>query len=197
MNLEAVKGYDPQGRRFQIATLNNLNISIENAESFVVIRHKFNTETSSQLDATGYSNSFRINSHEVLFVTNPNPNDVQLARISSVLGVVTILEDLRSLKRLDGEKILENSLSNSKLANSIKIGDLANLVSDYDGNKDSLVNALNHIANLLSNEVSNRNTALDAKNYLRSVEATAIRFHVSGNLLYWSKDNGATWLPFA
>ncbi|EMO82717.1 hypothetical protein LEP1GSC126_2749 [Leptospira kirschneri str. 200801774] len=80
INLTEIVAYDSKGRRIRVAAQNNLLVTRQNLDSFVVLRHKFQIETSSYLDSSGYANTYRQNSFEILFKETTDSEDVVLLR---------------------------------------------------------------------------------------------------------------------
>ncbi|EKO49768.1 hypothetical protein LEP1GSC132_4457 [Leptospira kirschneri str. 200803703] len=157
INLTEITAYDSKGRRIHVAAQNNLLVTRQNLDSFVVLRHKFQTETSSYLDSTGYANTYRQNSFEILFKETTDPEDVVLYKIRSLNGAISILNDLRSLCRIKPGNIRDSSVTNSKLDTDIKVGSLSALVSRFNSSmRSSISSALNALEGWISAEETTR-----------------------------------------
>ncbi|WP_061254517.1 hypothetical protein [Leptospira interrogans] len=156
INLTEIVAYDSKGRRIHVAAQNNLLVTRQNLDSFVVLRHKFQTETSSYLDSTGYANTYRQNSFEILFKETTDSEDVVLFKIRSLNGAISILNDLRSLCRIKSGNIRDNSVTNSKLDTDIKVGSLSALVGRFNSSRSSISSALNALESWISSEEAAR-----------------------------------------
>ncbi|EKR82925.1 hypothetical protein [Leptospira interrogans] len=156
INLTEIVAYDSKGRRIHVAAQNNLLVTRQNLDSFVVLRHKFQTETSSYLDSTGYANTYRQNSFEILFKETTDSEDVVLFKIRSLNGAISILNDLRSLCRIKSGNIRDNSVTNSKLDTDIKVGSLYALVGRFNSSRSSISSALNALESWISAEEATR-----------------------------------------
>lgn len=157
VNISATVAYDPEGKRIVFPASLGLVISRPNADSFVVLRHKFETENSPYLDLTGYANTYRNNSFELLFKEALEEGDIPLFKIRSLAGTVSILEDLRSWRRISEDIVRNDSITNTKLVSDIKIGSLAELVDRFTGSlRSSVVSALNALASWMSAEETAR-----------------------------------------
>ncbi|WP_061269972.1 hypothetical protein [Leptospira interrogans] len=156
INLTEIVVYDSKGRRIHVAAQNNLLVTRQNLDSFVVLRHKFQTETSSYLDSTGYANTYRQNSFEILFKETTDSEDVVLFKIRSLNGAISILNDLRSLCRIKSGNIRDNSVTNSKLDTDIKVGSLSALVGRFNSSRSSISSALNALESWISAEEATR-----------------------------------------
>ncbi|MGJ4717218.1 hypothetical protein ACQV5I_08805 [Leptospira interrogans] len=156
INLTEIVAYDSKGRRIHVAAQNNLLVTRQNLDSFVVLRHKFQTETSSYLDSTGYANTYRQNSFEILFKETTDSEDVVLFKIRSLNGAISILNDLRSLCRIKSGNIRDNSVTNSKLDTDIKVGSLSALVGRFNSSRSSISSALNALESWISAEEATR-----------------------------------------
>ncbi|TGM88485.1 hypothetical protein [Leptospira licerasiae] len=157
VNISATIAYDQEGKRIISPVFTGLVISRPNADSFVVLHHKFETENSTYLDSTGYANTYRKNSFDVLFKESLETGDVPLFKIRSLVGTVTILEDLRSWRRISEEIVRNDSIANTKLGPDIKVGSLAELVGRFTGSlRSSVVSALNALASWMDTEETAR-----------------------------------------
>ncbi|MDI7196282.1 hypothetical protein [Leptospira santarosai] len=157
INVSETVAYDLSGKRVKIPVQNGIVITRQNSDSVVVLRHRFQNENSLYLDSTGYANSYRRNSFEVLFKEAVEEGDIQLFKIRSLMGTVSILEDVRSFRRVKDENIRDNSITNTKLVTDIKIGSLSALVVRFTGSmRQSIVNALNALSGWISTEESAR-----------------------------------------
>ncbi|MCL8267758.1 hypothetical protein M9Y82_14135, partial [Leptospira weilii] len=157
INLTEIVAYDSKGRRIHVAAQNNLLVTRQNLDSFVVLRHKFQTDTSPYLDFTGYANTYRQNSFEILFKETTDPEDVVLFKIRSLNGAISILNDLRSLCRIKSGNIRDSSVTNAKLESDIKVGSLAALVGRFNSSmRSSISSALNAIESWVSAEEATR-----------------------------------------
>ncbi|EKN86859.1 hypothetical protein LEP1GSC034_0920 [Leptospira interrogans str. 2003000735] len=156
INLTEIVAYDSKGRRIRVAAQNNLLVTRQNLDSFVVLRHKFQIETSSYLDSSGYANTYRQNSFEILFKETTDSEDVVLFKIRSLNGAISILNDLRSLCRIKSGNIRDNSVTNSKLDTDIKVGSLSALVGRFNSSRSSISSALNALESWISAEEATR-----------------------------------------
>ncbi|WP_061246725.1 hypothetical protein [Leptospira noguchii] len=157
VNITDIVAYDSKGRRIHVAAQNNLLVTRQNLDSFVVLRHKFQTETSPYLDSTGYANTYRQNSFEILFKEATNSEDVILYKIRSSNGAISILNDLRSLCRIKSGNIRDSSVTNAKLDTDIKVGSLAALVGRFNSSmRSSVSSALNALESWISAEETTR-----------------------------------------
>ncbi|MGQ2843554.1 hypothetical protein ACT54I_05250 [Leptospira interrogans] len=157
INLTEIVAYDSKGRRIRVAAQNNLLVTRQNLDSFVVLRHKFQIETSSYLDSSGYANTYRQNSFEILFKETTDSEDVVLFKIRSLNGAISILNDLRSLCRIKSGNIRDSSVTNSKLDADIKVGSLSALVSRFNSSmRSSISSALNALESWISAEEATR-----------------------------------------
>ncbi|MBM9546155.1 hypothetical protein JWG40_03955 [Leptospira sp. 201903074] len=144
INISSLLAYDSEGRRIQFSDIVNLPISRPEADSIVVVRHRFLETSSGNFDSTGYAIKYRSNAFDILFLENAEPEDIRLASVRNISGTVTVLSDLRNWRRMNAAKLSPNSIVNSLLAPSIKIGSLDDLVASFVGSaKDSITNALN------------------------------------------------------
>ncbi|PJZ44574.1 hypothetical protein [Leptospira brenneri] len=156
INISALVAYDNEGRRIQFTNIENLPISRPEADSVVVVRHRFQETSSGNLDSTGYAINYRSNAFEILFLETAGSEDIQLAAIRNISGTVTILSDLRNWRRMNAEKLSPNSIINSLLSPSIKIGSLEDLVVTFVGSaRSSVTNALNALMTKLVLDVNN------------------------------------------
>ncbi|AXR68225.1 hypothetical protein [Leptospira mayottensis] len=157
VNITDIVAYDSKGRRIHVAAQNNLLVTRQNLDSFVVLRHKFQTEVSPYLDSTGYANTYRQNSFEILFKETTDPEDVVLFKIRSLNGAISILNDLRSLCRIKSGNIRDSSITNSKLDTDIKVGSLTALVGRFNSSmRSSITSALNALESWISAEEATR-----------------------------------------
>lgn len=157
VNITDIVAYDSKGRRIHVAAQNNLLVTRQNLDSFVVLRHKFQTETSPYLDSTGYANTYRQNSFEILFKEATDSEDVILYKIRSSNGAISILNDLRSWCRIKSGNIRDSSVTNTKLDTDIKVGSLTALVGRFNSSmRSSITNALNAIESWISAEETTR-----------------------------------------
>ncbi|EMO62282.1 hypothetical protein LEP1GSC133_3784 [Leptospira borgpetersenii serovar Pomona str. 200901868] len=157
INVSETVAYDLSGKRVKIPAQNGVVITRQNSDSVVVLRHRFQNENSPYLDSTGYANAYRRNSFELLFKESVEDGDISLFKIRSLMGTVSILEDVRSFRRVKEENIRDNSITNIKLIPDIKIGSLGSLISRFSGSfRTSVVGALNALANWLTAEESAR-----------------------------------------
>ncbi|QOI42892.1 hypothetical protein Lepto782_11890 [Leptospira interrogans serovar Canicola] len=156
INLTEIVAYDSKGRRIHVAAQNNLLVTRQNLDSFVVLRHKFQIETSSYLDSSGYANTYRQNSFEILFKETTDSEDVVLFKIRSLNGAISILNDLRSLCRIKSGNIRDNSVTNSKLDTDIKVGSLSALVGRFNSSRSNISSALNALESWISAEEATR-----------------------------------------
>ncbi|EMO13528.1 hypothetical protein LEP1GSC165_1499 [Leptospira santarosai str. CBC523] len=167
VNITDIVAYDSKGRRIHVAAQNNLLVTRQNLDSFVVLRHKFQTEVSPYLDSTGYANTYRQNSFEILFKETTDPEDVILYKIRSSNGAISILSDLRSWCRIKSGTIRDNSIANSKLDTDSKVGSLTTLVGRFNSSmRSSITNALNAIEGFLSTEETTRQNDITRLNSL-------------------------------
>ncbi|MDI7227908.1 hypothetical protein QMM87_04350 [Leptospira santarosai] len=167
INITDIVAYDSKGRRIHVAAQNNLLVTRQNLDSFVVIRHKFQTDTSPYLDSTGYANTYRQNSFEILFKETTDSEDVILYKIRSLNGAISILSDLRSLCRVKSGNIRDTSITNSKLDTDVKIGSLSALVGRFNSSmRLSITSALNAIESWISAEEATRQNDITRLNSL-------------------------------
>ncbi|EMJ66226.1 hypothetical protein [Leptospira sp. P2653] len=167
INLTEVVAYDSKGRRIRVAAQNNLLVTRQNLDSFVVLRHKFQTDISPYLDSTGYANTYRQNSFEILFKETIDSEDVVLFKIRSLNGAISILNDLRSLCRIKSGNIRDSSVTNSKLDADVKVGSLSALVGRFSGSmRSSISSALNAIESWISAEETARQNNINLINSL-------------------------------
>ncbi|ULH29996.1 hypothetical protein [Leptospira weilii] len=167
INLTEVVAYDSKGRRIRVAAQNNLLVTRQNLDSFVVLRHKFQTEISPYLDSTGYANTYRQNSFEILFKETTDSEDVVLFKIRSLNGAISILNDLRSLCRIKSGNIRDSSVTNSKLDADVKVGSLSALVGRFNSSmRSSISSALNAIESWISAEEAIRQNNINLINSL-------------------------------
>lgn len=161
VNISSLIAYDSEGRRIQFSNVENLTISRPEADSIVVVRHRFQETSSGNSDSTGYAINYRHNSFEILFLENALPTDIPLAEIRNISGTVTILSDLRNWRRINADKLSPNSIINSLLAPEIKIGSLNDLVASFVGvARTSLTNAMNALMVKLESEIATLSNAL-------------------------------------
>ncbi|MGQ2802163.1 hypothetical protein ACT54M_17455 [Leptospira santarosai] len=167
VNITDVVAYDSKGRRIHVAAQNNLLVTRQNLDSFVVLRHKFQTEVSPYLDSTGYANTYRQNSFEILFKETTDSEDVILYKIRSSNGVISILSDLRSWCRIKSGNIRDSSVTNAKLDTDSKVGSLTTLVGRFNSSmRSSITNALNAIESWISAEETTRQNDITRLNSL-------------------------------
>ncbi|WP_016754625.1 hypothetical protein [Leptospira santarosai] len=167
INITDIVAYDSKGRRIHVAAQNNLLVTRQNLDSFVVLRHKFQTEVSPYLDSTGYANTYRQNSFEILFKETTDSEDVILYKIRSSNGAISILSDLRSLCRVKSGNIRDTSITNSKLDTDIKTGSLSTLVGRFNSSmRSSITSALNAIESWISAEEATRQNDITRLNSL-------------------------------
>lgn len=166
INISALVAYDNEGRRIQFSNIENLPISRPEADSVVVVRHRFQETSSGNLDSTGYAINYRSNAFEILFVDTAGSEDIQLAAIRNISGAVSILSDLRNWRRMNAEKLSPNSIVNSLLAPSIKIGSLDDLIISFVGGaRSSISNALNALMTKLETDVQSLVSSITATNH--------------------------------
>ncbi|MDI7200115.1 hypothetical protein QMM85_08505 [Leptospira santarosai] len=167
VNITEIVAYDSKSRRIHATAQNNLLVTRQNLDSFVVIRHKFQTEVSPYLDSTGYANTYRQNSFEILFKETTDSEDVILYKIRSSNGAISILSDLRSLCRVKSGNIRDTSITNLKLDTDVKIGSLATLVGRFNSSmRSSITSALNAIEGWISAEETARQNDITRLNSL-------------------------------
>ncbi|MBW9234156.1 hypothetical protein JQK62_18150 [Leptospira santarosai] len=167
INITDVVAYDSKGRRIHVAAQNNLLVTRQNLDSFVVLRHKFQTEVSPYLDSTGYANTYRQNSFEILFKDTTDSEDVVLYKIRSSNGAISILSDLRSWCRIKSGTIRDNSITNSKLDTDSKVGSLTTLVGRFNSSmRSSITNALNALESWIGAEETTRQNDITRLNSL-------------------------------
>ncbi|WP_061223982.1 hypothetical protein [Leptospira weilii] len=167
INLTEIIAYDSKGRRIRVVAQNNLLVTRQNLDSFVVLRHKFQTDTSPYLDSTGYANTYRQNSFEILFKETTDPEDVVLYKIRSLNGAISILNDLRSLCRIKSGNIRDSSVTNAKLDTDIKVGSLSALVGRFNSSmRSSISSALNALESWISAEETARQNNINLINSL-------------------------------
>lgn len=146
INISSLIAYDNDGRRIQFSDIENLQISRSEADSVVVVRHRFQETSSQSLDSTGYAINYRTNSFEILFLESALSNDIPLAQIRNISGNVTIIADLRNWRRMDGRLLEQNSIQSEKLAANINIGSLNELAESFtELARQSITNALNFL----------------------------------------------------
>ncbi|WP_078126135.1 hypothetical protein [Leptospira alexanderi] len=157
INLTEIVAFDSKGRRIHVAAQSGLVVTRQNLDSFVVLRHKFQTDISPYLDSTGYANTYRQNSFEILFKEATDSEDVVLFKIRSLNGAISILNDLRSLCRIKSGNIRDNSITNVKLDTDSKVGSLTALVGRFSGSmRSSITSALNAIESWINAEETTR-----------------------------------------
>ncbi|WP_078123740.1 hypothetical protein [Leptospira alexanderi] len=167
INLTEIVAFDSKGRRIHITAQSGLVVTRQNLDSFVVLRHKFQTEVSPYLDSTGYANTYRQNSFEILFKETTDSEDVVLFKIRSLNGAISILNDLRSLCRIKSGNIRDNSITNVKLDTDSKVGSLTALVGRFSGSmRSSITSALNAIESWISTEETTRQNNINLINSL-------------------------------
>ncbi|WP_061235101.1 hypothetical protein [Leptospira weilii] len=167
INLTEIVAFDSKGRRIHVAAQSGLVVTRQNLDSFVVLRHKFQTDISPYLDSTGYANTYRQNSFEILFKETTDSEDVVLFKIRSLNGAISILNDLRSLCRIKSGNIRDNSITNVKLDTDSKVGSLTALVGRFSGSmRSSITSALNAIESWISAEETTRQNNINLINSL-------------------------------